>query len=92
VASGFIYIERLIKQAKRYQSTQSGYRPVHNWGAHLTKTVPLWCRDNDNNGKNTDKSIIYMVEAAGIEPATPAFEPNDQRQRKTTKYHKKSKD
>ncbi|MCC5791302.1 MAG: site-specific integrase [Legionellaceae bacterium] len=70
---GHVDVEMVIKTYGRWipdQSTQTGYRPVHNWGDHLTKTVPIWCRDNENGEKDIDKSTSYMVEAAGIEPAT----------------------
>ena len=77
---GHVDVEMVIKTYGRWipdQSTQTGYRPVHNWGAHLTKTVPIWCPENEKDEKDLDKSTSYMVEAAGIEPASADPLPSD---------------
>lgn len=46
---GHVDVEMVIKTYGRWipdQSTQSGYRPVHDWGAHLATLDPLRCRDS----------------------------------------------
>ena len=45
---GHVDVEMVIKTYGRWipdNSTQSGYRPVHDWGTHLGSMVPLRSRD-----------------------------------------------
>lgn len=51
-------------------SLKLGYKPLNNWGMFFDEKSPLKPRGSDELDKNTYKSTSYMVEAAGIEPAS----------------------
>ena len=51
-------------------SLKVGYRPVKDWNEYIDPINPLETRELDDQGKNLYKSTTYMVEAAGIEPAS----------------------
>ncbi len=70
---GHVDVEMVMKTYGRWipdHSLHSGYRPVHNWDAHLKTMDPLRCLYPQEGDVSLDKSNSYMVEAAGIEPAS----------------------
>lgn len=75
---GHVDIEMVMKTYGRWipdQSAHSGYRPVHNWEVHLDTVVPLQSHESTDHENYIDKSDTYLVEVAGIEPASEALTP-----------------
>jgi len=70
---GHVDVEMVMKNYGRWipdHSTQSGYRPVHDWSKHLYALDPLQILSRSKEEFFHIKSTSYMVEAAGIEPAS----------------------
>jgi len=47
-----------------------GYKPLNNWKEYFDGKNPLKTLNHEGNDKKHIKSTGYMVEAAGIEPAS----------------------
>ncbi|HBP6867982.1 TPA: site-specific integrase [Legionella pneumophila] len=87
---GHVDTEMVMKTYGKWipdNSLRLGYKPLNNWGAYFEPINPLQPRGSNKGGKNTDKSTSYMVEAAGIEPATQDLQDDHKRPLKTTKTH-----
>lgn len=72
---GHVDIEMVMKTYGRWipdHSAQSGYKPVHDWDSHLDDLDPQWIREIAREQIVPNKSMSYLVEAAGIEPASAA--------------------
>ena len=70
---GHVDTEMVMKTYGKWipdNSLKLGYKPLNNWGTFFDEKNPLKPRGSSKGGKNTDKSTSYMVEAAGIEPAS----------------------
>ncbi len=70
---GHVDTEMVMKTYGKWipdNSLKLGYKPLNNWGAFFGEINPLGPRGSNEGGKNIDKSTSYMVEAAGIEPAS----------------------
>jgi len=70
---GHVDTEMVMKTYGKWipdNSLKLGYKPLNNWGTSFDEKKPLKPRGSSKGGKNTDKSTSYMVEAAGIEPAS----------------------
>lgn len=70
---GHVDTEMVMKTYGKWipdNSLKLGYKPLNNWGAFFDEINPLEPREFDDGENCIEKSISYMVEAAGIEPAS----------------------
>lgn len=82
---GHVDTEMVIKTYGKWipdDSAKVGYHPVNNWGEFF-EINPLGTRELDDEEISFEESESYMVEAAGIEPASLFFS----RIPKTMKYN-----
>lgn len=70
---GHVDTEMVMKTYGKWipdNSLRLGYKPLNNWGAFFGEINPLEPRGSMDSEESSEKSISYMVEAAGIEPAS----------------------
>lgn len=70
---GHVDTEMVMKTYGKWipdNSLKLGYKPLNNWGTFFDAKNPLEPRGDADTRKNDYKSLGYIMEAAGIEPAS----------------------